>query len=66
MEQTEQKKLVRPADGRMVAGVAVGLADYFDVDVTLVRLAFVAAELLSAGALGLIVYVILWVVMPEA
>ena len=44
----EKPRLLRRAsDGRMVAGVAAGLAEYFDVDVTLVRIAFVALALLG-------------------
>lgn len=60
-----EKQLVRPQEGRVIAGVAAGLAHYFNVDVTLVRLVFVLAEILSAGMLGLIVYVVLWAIMPE-
>src|SRR5690554_6437298 len=60
-----EKQLVRPQEGRVIAGVAAGLAHYFNVDVTLVRMAFVLAELLSAGMLGLIVYVVLWAITPE-
>lgn len=60
------KQLVRPRDDRMIAGVASGLARYFDIDVTLVRLLFILAEIVTAGALGLIVYVVLWAIMPEA
>jgi phage shock protein C len=59
----ESKKLTRSTSDRMVAGVAGGLARYFDIDPVLVRLAFVALTL--AGGPGLILYIILWIVMPE-
>ncbi|MEO1162243.1 MAG: PspC domain-containing protein [Chloroflexota bacterium] len=49
------------ADGKL-AGVCSGLANYFDVDVTLVRLAFVVATLI--GGPGLLVYIILALVLP--
>jgi len=49
----------------MIAGVCGGLAEYFNVDVALIRLAFVLVELLTAGAGGILVYVILWAIMPE-
>ena len=47
----------------MVAGVAGGLAEYFNVDPTLIRLLFVVMSL--AGGPGLLLYIILWVVMKE-
>lgn len=60
----QEKKLMRSSSDRMIAGVAAGLANYFDVDPTLVRLIFVL--LLITGSAGFWIYVILWVVMPEA
>ncbi len=60
----ENKQLVRSTNDRMIAGVAAGLADYMNFDPTLVRLLFVLLAL--AGGPGLIIYLIMWVVMPEA
>ncbi len=60
----ENKKLYRSRTDRMVAGVAGGLAEYFNIDPTIVRLAFVLLAL--AGGPGLIIYVIMWIVVPEA
>ena len=60
-----KKQLVRSQSDRMIGGVCGGLADYFGVDVALVRLGFVLAELLTAGAGGILVYVVLWALMPE-
>lgn len=59
-----QKKLVRPLKGRMVAGVAMGLANYFNIDVTLVRLGWLFL-LLPGGLPGLIPYLICWIVIPS-
>lgn len=59
-----EKRLVRPRAGRQLAGVCAGLADYFNVDPTIVRLVFVLATL--AGGPGLILYIILALVMPDA
>ena len=59
------KKLVRSRSDRMIGGVCGGLADYFGVDVALIRLGFVLAELLTGGAGGIVVYVVLWALMPE-
>ena len=59
----ETKRLYRSTQNRMVAGVAGGLAEYFNVDPTLIRLLFVVMSL--AGGPGLLLYIILWVVMKE-
>jgi phage shock protein C len=63
---SSDKKLTRSADNRMFAGVCGGLGEYFGIDATLIRVIFVLVSLLF-GALfgGMIVYAILWVVMPE-
>ena len=58
------KRLVRPREGRRIAGVALGLANYFSVDVTLVRLIWVLL-LLPGGLPGALPYLICWVVIPE-
>jgi phage shock protein PspC (stress-responsive transcriptional regulator) len=47
----------------MLAGVAAGLADWFDVDPTLVRVAFVALSVL--GGMALPVYLAAWLLIPE-
>jgi len=57
------KQLKRSITDRQWAGVAGGLAEYFNVDPTLIRLAFVLFTLL--GGPGLLVYIILWLVIPE-
>lgn len=49
----------------MVAGVCGGLAEYFGWDVTLVRVVYVIGSVVSVAFPGLIVYLILWLVMPE-
>jgi phage shock protein PspC (stress-responsive transcriptional regulator) len=56
---------VRPRDGRKIAGVCMGLADQFGVSVTLIRLAFVLGFLFSIGIPFVLVYVVLWLVMPD-
>jgi phage shock protein C len=59
------KRLKRSSDNKMIAGVCAGIADYFDVDPTLIRVAYVLLSFLSVGFPGLILYIILAVVMPE-
>ena len=56
-------RLTRSTDNRMIAGVCAGIAEYFRVDPTLVRLGLLAFTLL--GGSGVFLYVILWLVMPE-
>lgn len=58
------KQLMRSED-RMVAGVAGGLAEYFNTDPTLIRILFVLLTLLGFGGLGILTYIVLWIIMPE-
>jgi phage shock protein PspC (stress-responsive transcriptional regulator) len=60
----EKRKLVRSDSERMIAGVCGGIAEYLDIDPTLVRLAFVG--LILAGLHGLWIYLILMLLMPPA
>jgi phage shock protein PspC (stress-responsive transcriptional regulator) len=55
---------VRPYQGRSLAGVCIGLAEQFGVSVTILRLAFVLGFVFSGGIL-LLIYVILWIIMPS-
>ena len=57
------KRLLRPREGRMVAGVCAGLAAYFGIDVNLVRLGF--GVLTVFYGLGILVYLIAWAILPE-
>lgn len=59
-----EKKLTRSTDDKIIAGVASGVANYFDLDPVIVRIAFVVLALL--GGPGLLLYIIMWIVMPEA
>lgn len=58
------RRLFRPRCGRKVAGVALGFANYLDLDVTLVRILFVLLTLLSGGMV-LVAYIVAWFIMPE-
>jgi phage shock protein C len=58
-----EKKLKRDTSDKMVAGVASGLANYFELDVTWVRIAFALATFF--GGSGIWVYIILWIAVPE-
>lgn len=59
------KKLYRSRQDRMISGVCGGLGEYFNIDATLIRLAFVAFTFISWGIGGLVVYLIAAVIIPE-
>lgn len=61
----KDKKLTRSADDRMLAGVAGGLAEYVEIDPAIVRLIFVIIALFGGGITGIVIYAVLWIVMPE-
>jgi phage shock protein C len=58
------KRLYRSSRDRMLGGVAGGLAEYFEIDSTLVRILFVIT--LFIGGTGILAYILLWIVVPEA
>ena len=58
------KKLTRSRTDKKIAGVCAGLADYFDLDPTLVRVVWLLA-IFFAGT-GFLVYLVLWIVLPVA
>ncbi len=57
--------LRRCRSDRMIAGVCCGLARHFGLDVTLVRVLYVVVSALSVAFPGILVYIILWIVIPE-
>lgn len=57
-----EKRLTRVEDGRVIAGVCAGLGRYLGVDPTVVRVIFVLLALFAAG--GVLLYLILWLLMP--
>ncbi|HZD66963.1 MAG TPA: PspC domain-containing protein [Acidimicrobiales bacterium] len=59
----EAPALRRPLGGRLVAGVAAGVADWLDLDLLLVRLAFVVLACLGGAAVP--IYVAAWLLIPE-
>jgi len=57
-----ERRLYRSETDSMIGGVCGGLAEYLDIDPVLVRLAFVL--LVFAGGIGIIAYIVLWIIMP--
>jgi len=64
MELDSPRRLTRNQKDKMIAGVCSGIADYMDVDSTIVRLLF-AFALIFAGT-GLLIYLIMWIIMPKS
>ena len=58
------KRLRKSKNEKMLAGVLGGFAEYFKIDVSLVRIAYVLLSILSAAFPGVLVYLILWVIIP--
>ena len=60
---TQKKRLYRSRDDRMLGGVAGGLAEYLDMDPTLIRLAFLLLFLFHGA--GPLIYLAMWLIVPE-
>jgi len=58
-----RKRLVRPREGRKIAGVCMGMAEYFDIDVTVVRVVWLVAAFMTG--VGFIAYLVAWIVIPD-
>jgi phage shock protein C len=57
-------KLVRVTDDRMIAGVCAGIARFFGWSADRVRIVYVIVSILSAAFPGILVYLVLWLLMP--
>ena len=60
------RPLRRSRTNRQIAGVMGGLAEYFNVDPTLLRVIYVVGSIVSAAFPGVLVYLLLWLLIPEA
>lgn len=63
-EDRKAKKMFRDPDNRVLGGVSGGLAAYFGIDATLIRLLFVISMFI--GGAGILIYLVLWIITPEA
>ena len=59
------RTLRRSSSDKMIAGVIGGFARYFGIDPTLARVGYVILSVISAAFPGILVYLILWLIMPE-
>lgn len=62
----EPRRLKRSNRHKMIAGVCGGIAEYLDVDATVIRVLYVLVSVLTAAVPGLLAYVILMFIMPRA
>lgn len=62
---SSDKKLTRSVDNRMIAGVVGGLAEYFNIDPTIMRIIAIILTLMTGVGFGILIYFILWIVMPQ-
>jgi phage shock protein PspC (stress-responsive transcriptional regulator) len=62
---TTTRSLRRSRRDRMIAGVVGGLADYFGIDPSLARIIYVLVSIFSAAFPGIVVYIILWILIPQ-
>jgi phage shock protein C len=58
------KKLYRKQKGKMIGGICAGLEDYLNVDVTVIRLLFIALALITALIPMFLFYIIAWIIVP--
>jgi len=58
------KRLYRSKTQRMLAGICGGIGEHFDVDPTVIRLVWAVLSLMSVG-IGIIAYIIAWIIVPE-
>jgi phage shock protein C len=60
-----RRQLRRSRSNTMIAGVVAGIANYLGIDVTAARVGYVVISVLSAGFPGILVYILLWVIIPQ-
>ncbi|MDO5510261.1 MAG: PspC domain-containing protein [Weeksellaceae bacterium] len=59
------KTSLHRSDRRAIAGVCAGIAEYFGWDVTITRVLYVLISVFSAAFPGILVYIVMWIVMPK-
>lgn len=61
----KNKTLYRTLNNRMLGGVCGGIAEYFTIDPSIIRIAFVLVTLFAGFVPGILLYVVLWIILPE-
>jgi phage shock protein C len=65
MELNSPKRLTRSRNDRLLAGICGGLANYLEVDPTIVRLVLVLATFFTVVFPGILIYLIMWIIVPK-
>ena len=65
MNQLPEPRRIKRSDKKIIAGVLGGFAEYFDMDPLIVRIIYVALSFFTAGFPGILVYLVLWLVIPK-
>ena len=65
MDDPLSQPLMRVRQGKLIGGVCGGIAKWLGWDPTLVRLGYVVLSVLSAGFPGVLIYILLWILMPQ-
>jgi phage shock protein PspC (stress-responsive transcriptional regulator) len=65
MDDPLNRPLMRVRQGKIIAGVCGGIANWLGWDPTLVRLGYVVLTVLSAAFPGILIYILLWILMPQ-
>ena len=65
MDPNSPKRLTRSRKDKIIAGICGGMADYMIVDPTIVRLVFALATFFTAVFPGILIYLIMWIVVPK-
>ena len=65
MDDPLSQPLMRVRQGKLIAGVCGGIAKWLGWDPTLVRLGYVVLTVISAGFPGVLIYILLWILMPQ-
>jgi phage shock protein C len=60
------KRLMRSNRHKMIAGVCGGIADYFNMDPTVVRILYVIVSIVSVAFPGILAYIIMWIIIPRS
>jgi len=60
------KRLMRSNRHKMIAGVCGGIADYFNMDPTIVRILYVIVSIVSVAFPGILAYIIMWIIIPKS
>ena len=65
-KKIKMKQLKRSNKEKMIAGVCGGIAEYFDMDPSIVRIIYVVVSVLSVAFPGILVYIIIWIIIPKS